>query len=116
MCVRYKTQLLFTSVIVTSVATGFLAMWLLSKYGHWQLLKEYEEQKSKLVEKLKERAETYRRIPDSMASKMKGLAEEARAQATTKLPSIGFKGTRVETSSSPGSTAGTNNSIPGKRE
>ena len=109
-CVRYKPQLLFASVIITSVATGFAMMWLMSKYGHWQLLREYEEQKGKLVDKLREKAESYKRIPDNMASKVKVLAQEAREKAQ----GVGFSGSGASLGGAKNDTSSV--SVRGKSE
>lgn len=83
-CTLYRTPIFVAGVIAMSVATGFAVMWVMSKIGHWQLLKEYEEQKGKLMDRLKEKAEHYKKLPDKVTTRMKGLAEAKIAEAKLK--------------------------------
>ena len=96
-CTLYRTQILYMGVIATSVATGFALMWVMSKVGHWQLLKEYEEQKGKILDKLKEKADHYKRLPDEVTSKMKGLAEAKIAEAKLKASVLAGSSSPQET-------------------
>jgi hypothetical protein len=72
-------------------------MWVMSKVGHWQLLKEYEEQKGKILDKLKEKADHYKRLPDEVTSKMKGLAEAKIAEAKLKASVLAGSSSPQET-------------------
>ena len=81
-CSLYRTQILYFSVIVTSVATGIGVVWLMKEYGQWQFMRELDEHKSKMVEKFRTKADHYAsKLPESLAGKARQYAEKAALKA-----------------------------------